>query len=392
MQSLHIAVSLAFLMVAAPAAALTYDPTPGARERYVVGFHNMPALREGDSYHGERVLGSTPELRFVVVEAANPAVFNARIRGDMNVRYVGSDVSDHVLFYTPNDYFYNHAAGWGVKKIGAPVAWDKTLGTTGVKVGMVDSGLNKGHEEYAGNARVLQGWNFYGGNNNPADERGGSWHGTHTTGIAGAPINNGKGFAGLSQHTILPVKIFGGGRCASATVSNLANALKYVADQGSHLSSNSWGGGSYSTAINDAITYAHGKGTTHVAAAGNSGCTNCIGNPWKTQAANVIIVTATDQNDAGASFNSKGPEVDLSAPGVYVGSSTSGTADYHIMGGTSQATPHVTGVAALIKALNPTFGYSQIESRLKATAVDLGPAGQDPTFGVRRIDAAAAVY
>ncbi|HWH08256.1 MAG TPA: S8 family serine peptidase, partial [Candidatus Thermoplasmatota archaeon] len=83
---------------------------------------------------------------------------------------------------------------------------------------------------------------------------------------------------------------------------------------------------------------------------------------------------------------------DISAPGVDVGSSTSGTNGYHYMTGTSMAAPHVTGVAMLIKTLNPTFTASQITSRLTSTAVDLGPAGKDDTFGYGRLNAAAAVY
>ena len=387
---------LAALLVAAPvAAALDLDAATRSVEvsdaqRLIVGFYEMPGST--DSYQGERVVGVDHDLKYVVVETANPAVFQARAALDENVRYVESDVSDHVLHYVGNDPFWNHVANYGVHKIGAPVAWDLTLGSTAVKDGHLDSGLNKGHEEYAGQARFLQGWNFYGGNNNPADERGCQWHGTHTTGTAAAPINNGKGFPGLSQSTVIPVKIFGGGRCAAATVSNLAAALKYVGDQGAHISSNSWGGGSYSTAINDAITYSVNKGVLFVASAGNSGCNNCIGNPWKTQAANVLIVTGTDINDAAYTGNSKGPEVDISAPGVDVGSSTSGTADYHYMTGTSMAAPHVSGVAMLIKTLNPSMTASQISNRLTSTALDLGPVGKDDTFGYGRLNAALAVY
>ena len=393
MHTSYVAVSLVMLVAAAlPATALELPTDAPARERYVVGFHEMPALREGDSYHGERVVGATPELRFAVVEAATPEAFRARVMLDGNVRYVESDESDHKLLYTTNDYFSNHAANWGNKKIGAYVAWDRTIGTTAVKNAHLDSGLNTGHEEWAGNPRVVQGKNFYSTKSSFADERGCQFHGTHTAGTAAAPINNGKGFPGLAQMNVAPVKIFGGGFCMAASTSNLANAIKYAGDIGAHLSSNSWGGGSYSSAIHDAITYSVNKGVLFIAAAGNDGCTNCIGNPWKTQAANVLIVGATDQNDARASFSNTGPEVDISAPGVYIGSSTSGTADYHVMDGTSMAAPHVTGVAGLIKTLNPTFTASQIAARLTGTAVDLGAAGKDDGFGYGRLDAAAAVY
>jgi len=390
----HLLALATAVALAAPVATAVNLENPVETTNWIVGFHVMPDIEVGDDYNGAKVVSVTPELRFITIETSNFAVFNARVTLDDNVRYVETDVSDHKLFYTPNDYFTNHAANWGYWKIGADKAHDKTLGSTAVKNGHVDSGLNKGHEEFAGQSRVLQGWDFRDGDNNPDDTRGCNWHGTHTTGTAMATINNGKGFPGLSQSTILPVKIFGKGfgGCGAGSTTSIANALKYVGDQGSHVSSNSWGGGSYSSAINDAIIYSVNKGVLFVAAAGNDGCSNCIGNPWKPVESLVLIVTATDVNDNGASFNSKGPEVDISAPGVDIGSSTSGTSDYHYMSGTSMAAPHVTGVAALIKTLNPSMSASQISNRLTSTAVDLGPSGKDPTFGHGRLNAAAAVY
>ncbi|HET6404821.1 MAG TPA: S8 family serine peptidase [Candidatus Thermoplasmatota archaeon] len=391
MRTIMLAAATALALLVPSAAALDLATPATEVSRWIVGFHEMPELEVGDDYNGARVVSTTPELRFVTIETTSFALFQARATLDENVRYVETDVSDHKLFYTPNDYFTNHVANYGYWKIGADKAHDKTLGSTAIKNGHVDSGMNFAHEDLQG-SRFVKGYDFYAGDTNPEDGRGCSWHGTHTTGTAAATINNGKGFPGLSQSTVVVAKIFGGGGCRAATVTGIANALKFVGDQGSHVSSNSWGGGSYSSAINDAILYSFNKGVIFVAAAGNDGCSNCIGNPWKPVADKVIIVTATDINDAGASFNSKGPEVDVSAPGVDIGSSTSGTADYHYMSGTSMAAPHVTGVVLLIKTLNPSMTYSQVDSRLKSTAVDLGPAGHDSTFGYGRINAAAAVY
>lgn len=391
MKSFTFAVLLAAAMTVPTAFALGLETPVVSTERYIVGFHEMPDLKEGDSYNGATVVSVTPELRFATIETGSFAVFEARTTLDENVRYLETDVSDHKLLYTPNDYFTNHVANYGYWKIGADVAHDKTLGTTAVKNGHIDSGLNFGHEDLQG-ARFLAGKNFHNTKKAAADESGCSFHGTHTTGTAAATINNGLGFPGLAQMTVLPVKIFGGGFCLAASTTNLANAIKYVGDQGSHVSSNSWGGGSFSTAINDAITYSVNKGVLFLAAAGNDGCSNCIGNPWKTQAANVVIVSATDSNDAAASFTSTGPEVDISAPGVDIGSAASGTNGYVYMSGTSMSTPYVTGVAALIKSKNPSMTASQIANRLTSTAVDLGPAGHDSTFGYGRLNAAAAVY
>lgn len=392
-------------LVAAVALAMTAVPVVSALDlenpatqasSWIVGFYEMPDVQVGDQYNGAEVISVTPELTLITVETVSFELFNARATLDENVRYVETDVSDHQLFFTPNDFYVNHATNYAMNKIGLVAAWDATLGTTAVKDGHIDSGIFRTHEDFG--ARFLQGWDFKNGDNTPEDTSACSWHGSHTAGTVGATINNGKGFPGTAQINILPIKIFhgkGGGpyACAAATTTNLANAIKYAGDQGSHVSSNSWGGGAFSTAINDAITYSRGKGTIFVAAAGNGGCSNCIGAPWESQEANVIIVTATDVNDNGASFNSKGFESDVSAPGVDIGSAGGPNVNsYYIMSGTSMATPYVAGVVGLIKTLNPSFTEAQVQARLKTTALDLGVAGEDDTFGAGRIRANLAVF
>lgn len=393
MRSIPLAIAIA-VAIAFPAAVALEAPSPLATERMIVGFHEMPDLREGDAYQGGRVVAVDADLRFAVVEAADAVVFEARVALDENARYVERDAPDYAqLSFVPNDARYGEAGHYGSKIIGAEAAWDKTRGSTAIKVGMLDTGIRRTHEDVAG-GRVLQGYDFYNNDNNPNDEGGlCSYHGSHTTGTAGATINNAKGIAGISQHTILPVKAFGGFFCGGSTTA-LVNGLKYIADQGSHVSSNSWGSSSNSAAINDALTYAHNKGTIHVAAAGNDGsCTNCVGYPWKVNPTKAIIVSASDSKDAFASFSSEGPEVDVAAPGVGI-LSLSGSSDtaYQTLDGTSMACPHVAGVAALVKALNPSFTFSQVEGRLTSTAKDLGTAGRDDRFGYGRVQANLAVY
>ena len=376
------------------------DPSLGGAlapetKRYIVGFHEPHGLAVGERYQGEPVVAVDLDLNFAVVETTDPVLLRAKTLTDGNVRYVEYDDPMHgILSFVPNDPKYSDPGHYGSKKIGAEVAWDKTLGSTAVKVAMIDSGIRRTHEDVAG-TRLLQGWDFVSGDNDPQDTSGCSYHGTHTTGTAGATIHNGKGIAGMSQHTILPIRAFYVSFIfCTSSVTIEVNSLKYAADQGAHVSSNSWGGGSASTAVNDAIAYAHNKGTIHVAAAGNSGsCTNCVGEPWKSNAARTIIVSASDSNDAFASFSSQGPEVDVAAPGVGILSlDGAGTAAYKKLDGTSMACPHVAGVAALIKALNPGYTFSQVESRITSTAKDLGTAGKDDRFGWGRVQANLAVY
>jgi subtilisin family serine protease len=385
------------LTLLAPASALPdlsvpADAPAGARDRYIVGFYEMPDLERGDTYLGEPVVDVNKAIAFAVVQTDDYALFEARARLDENVRYIEWDnPAAGVLNYVPNDAQYNNAGHYGSKKIGAETAWDRTLGTTAVKMGIIDSGILKTHEEFATSGRVLQGYDFMNNDIDPDDTCG---HGTHVAGTIGATINNAKGIAGMAQVQILMAKglqLDFIGRCAGST-SGLANALTYMGDQGVHISSNSWSANGAVTSFNSAIDYSYGKGVTFVAAAGNTGgCTNCVQWPWKDRPDKVIVVSSTTSGDGFSSFSSEGPQIDVSAPGSSILSSYTGSnTAYATLSGTSMATPHVAGTAALLKTLHPSWGYSDIDSRLKTTAVDLGAAGYDQKFGYGRINAAAA--
>ena len=381
-------IALALAVGAPVTAGLAVEPHP-TTERYIVAFYTHPEERPGDSYMGATVVKNIHGLKMLVVETAEFDLFELRVRLDEDVRYVVDDASDHQLLFVPNDSLYGHSAHWGSKRIGAEAAWDVTRGSTAVKVAMIDSGLNKGHEEWSGQSRVLQGWDFRNGDNNPDDTSGCNYHGSHTTGTAGATSNNAKGIAGMSQHTVLPLKIFAGGffGCGTTTTA-IVDALKYAGDQGAHVSSNSWGGGASDAAINDAIRYAHGKGTIHVAAAGNSGpCTNCVGQPWKDNPTITLVVSSLTDGDVFSDFSSQGPEVDVIAPGDFIASSTSGTSDYHAMSGTSMAAPHVAGAIALYLAVNPGASFSAAENALESTAENLGFTSDRQGAGLVRADA-----
>lgn len=382
--------AVAFFAPTAPAQVMQDGERVYPLNQWIVGLYRVPMTMSGELYDAE-VVQVDYDLQFVVVQVVNPLFF-VKVQLDENVRYVEWDDPNWAqTLFVPNDSRYGDAGHWGSKKIGGEAAWDKTRGTTAVKVGMLDTGLNKGHEEYSGQSRVLQGFDFYNNDNDPNEISACNYHGTHTTGTAGATINNGKGIAGMSQHLILPVRAFGGSLCGGSSTA-LTNGLKYIGDQGSHLSSNSWGSSASSTAFNDAVQYSHNKGVTHVAAAGNSGpCTNCVSFPWKDKASIVIVVASTTSSDTQSSFSSEGPQVDVAAPGSSILSTTSGTAGYSSYSGTSMATPHVAGTLALVKALNSGFAFADLDSCIKNTALDLGPGGFDNDFGYGRIRADQAV-
>lgn len=356
--------------------------------QWIIGFTELPTDRS--QYAGHPVVKVLEGIDVIVVEAMEPVTLKAHAMMDDRVRYVEYDDPLYgQLLYEPNDPLHTHSALWGTHRVGAEAAWDVTLGSTAVKIAVVDSGLNKDHEEFAGQARVLDGWNFHGGNSNTDDQNGCNYHGTHVAGTLGATIDNGVGIAGLSQSSILPVKIFGSGffGCGAASTSNIAQALMFAGDEGAHISQNSWGGGGSSSTLNSAIQYAHNLGTTHVAAAGNSGpCSSCVNTPWVDNPDIVNIVSSIDNDDGISSFSSVGPEVTVTAPGRGIGSTTSGTSDYHIMDGTSMAAPHVSGALALYIAANGDVGFNELQNVLTSTAEDLGHSSNDQGAGLVRAD------
>lgn len=388
--------ALAMLATAAPTTNADvpildeFGEKPYDFDRWIVGFHATPTVNVGDLLYGAPVVAVDSELNYAVVKTLNPAAVQAAAIADPAVRYVEWDNPLYAtVTFTPNDPLWSNAGHWGAKKIGATTAWDRTRGTTSIKVGMLDTGLLKAHQDIQ---RELQGYDFYNGDTDPNEISACGYHGTHTSGTAGATINNGVGIAGMSQHSILPVRAFGGTGCGGSLTA-LANGLRYMRDQGAHISSNSWGSSASSSTLNSAIDYAHGGGVIHIGAAGNSGpCSNCVSYPWRDRASTVIVVSSTTSSDGLSSFSSTGPQVDVAAPGSSI-ISTCGpnTNSYCTYSGTSMATPHVAGTAALIKALHPTWGFTSVDSQLKNTALDLGAAGFDNSFGYGRIRASNAV-
>ena len=387
-------VSLFALAALAPLAMAQDDPLPTEDPlasllqgtRHVVGFHQMIDTSSG-YYAGERIVDFDATLAFVTVEVANPAAFNAHVALDANVRY--SEVEGtYQAFWTPNDPFWPTSDyQWGAKQIVANLAWDKTRGSTTVKLCIIDSGLYKAHEEFAGLARVAQGYDFVFEDTDPNDPNG---HGTHVAGIASAQEGNSKGIAGIAKVTLVPVRVLDG--AGSGTTTDVAQGFRYARDIGCHIASASLGGGA-STTIQDAVVYAQNGGVLVIAATGNDGCA-CVRYP--AGYSGVLGVGATDKSNLKASFSNTGSHVDIAAPGVSIVSTyktISGctTNCYVYLDGTSMATPYVSGVAALVKSYNSGLTASQISSRLTSTAQDLGAAGWDSSFGYGLVRADRAV-
>jgi subtilisin family serine protease/subtilisin-like proprotein convertase family protein len=297
--------------------------------------------------------------------------------------------------------------------IDAPEAWSRTVGSSKVVIGVIDTGVDYRHEDLAANMWVnpreipdngidddgngviddVHGFDATTGSGDPFDD---NHHGTHTAGTIGAVGNNGIGVVGVNWHTqIMALKFLnydGWGTTADAI-----RAIDYAVAQkraGVNLRvlSSSWGGDGFSQALLDAILSAGEADILFVAAAGNSaGDTDAFPYyPSAYEAPNLVSVAATDQADRLASFSNFGATtVDLGAPGTNI-LSTVPNNDYQFLDGTSMATPHVAGVAALALSINDTLTVDELK-QLLLTSGDPIPALNGITFSGRRLDAASAV-
>ncbi len=268
---------------------------------------------------------------------------------------------------------------WGVDRIDAELAWDGSTGA-GVKVAIVDTGIDLTHPDLAAN--IKGGINTINPSKTPNDDNG---HGSHVAGtIAG--IDNEIGVIGVAPGANLyAVKVLG--KSGSGWFSDIIEGIQWSIDNNMDVINMSLGSSSDVQSFHDAIIAAYEAGIVIVAAAGNSGPgDNTVGYPAAYP--EVIAVSATASNDLIASFSSRGPQVDLAAPGVSIFSTVKG-GGYATYNGTSMASPHVAGVTALIVATGIT-DPDLVRAKLQSTADDLGSGGPDSLYGYGLVDAKEA--
>lgn len=248
---------------------------------------------------------------------------------------------------------------WGVSRIHADQSWGTSTGT-GVKVAVVDTGIDLSHPDLAAN--VKGGYNAIQSAKSYNDDNG---HGTHVAGTIAA-LNNTIGVVGAGYTiNLYAVKVLD--RTGSGWLSDIIEGLNWCVTNGMKVASMSLGSSSDNQSFHDAVTAACNAGVTLVAAAGNSSG-GAVSYPARYP--EVIAVTASDSQDHLAYFSSVGPEVDLIAPGVDVPSTYKG-GGYKTLSGTSMACPHVSGAAALKLAVAPLLTPADVAAALKATATPL---------------------
>jgi thermitase len=331
------------------------------------------SAKNGASKYGE-VVDSTEDFTVIKV-SGNVADAVKKFESLDSVEYAEPNITFHAS-YVPNDPDYK-TKHYAPQKVAAEQAWDTTQSTSNVKIAVIDTGVDYYHPDLDG--KVIKGADFVADDDDPIDEND---HGTHVAGIAAANTNNGVGIAGLApKASILAVRVLDAD--GSGSLDDVAQGIRYAADQGAQVINLSLGGNLGSKTLQDAVNYAWNKGSVIVAAAGNTG----VALPsYPAYYSNVIAVAATDQNDQKASFSNFGTWVDIAAPGVDIYSTITNN-QYASYSGTSMASPVVAGVAGLLAAQGKNA--SQIRAALEDTADPV--TGTGTLFQNGRVNAAKAV-
>ena len=358
------------------------------RVRVIIGLRQAAGPNDEAMVTGA---GGTVRRTFWLVPAIAAEVPQAALQGLRNNPRVSSVDLDVTIFTVDAEL----DAAWGVKRIGAGIAHAAGNKGSGIKVCVVDTGVAASHPDLAAN--ILGGYDFVNDDFDPSDDRG---HGTHVAGtILGADNNSGVvGVAPAAQ--LLSYKILD--QNGQGSFSDAISALQECLASGGQVANHSYGSsGDPGPTVQAAFDNAEALGLVNVAAAGN--LTKPIGTcavGYPARYSSVIAVTATSSTDQIAPFSCRGPEAELAAPGVSVVSTVpTGTCalcsstGYLSLNGTSMASPHVAGVAALVIASGITDANGngrkndEVRQRLRSTADDLGTVGLDSLYGFGLVDA-----
>jgi serine protease len=334
------------------------------------------------------------------VESAEPLRVYSVPPGEQAVTELDSSLEeDSKEGYTPNDPDYPKQ--WNLRMIQMPSAWKENRGK-GVVVAVLDTGIAyEDHDDFKQvpdlkGAKFKKGYDFVNDDEHANDDHG---HGTHVAGTIAQATNNGEGVAGVAfEATLMPVKVLN--HFGSGTSADIAEAIRFAADNGANVINMSLGGGGYSKVMADAVEYARKKGVTVVAAAGNAGRPRV---EFPAAYPGAVAVAAVGPGSTRAPYSSYGKELDIAAPGGDkrqgdAGGILQNTIDprdpsrsvYAAYQGTSMATPHVAAVAALLYAEGAS-GPDEVEKALYAGARRMGDQAWTEEYGHGLLDAQASL-
>lgn len=305
----------------------------------------------------------------------------------------------------PNDT--NYSSLYGMAKIGAPEAWEINTGDREIVVAVIDTGIDHTHPDLTANMwrnpgetpgngidddengyiDDIYGYDFYNDDSDPYDD---NEHGTHCAGTIGAVGNNSQGVVGVNWRvSLMALKFLGA--TGSGNTFDAVLAVNYAIDNGARVINASFGGGGYDAALENAVQRAEDNGVLFVAAAGNDGTNNDISPsyPASFPVNYLLSVAATNDADALTWFSNYGKSsVDVAAPGSAILSTVPG-GGYQSLSGTSMATPHVAGLAALLLAEDPSLTLSELWDAIFSTVDTISDSAFLASGG--RINAATAI-
>lgn len=394
------------LWVPAGAQAASYDP-----DRVLVSFErgaSEDARARVHAAQGGRVENTLAWLNLDVVRlpsGADPAQAARRYEANPTVAYAHPNWKVSLLG-RPNDTLFNDL--WGLHNTGqlvtgtlragtadadidAPEGWDLAFGagsypgSGGTRVGILDTGIDLAHADLVNKTRACASAVTATGTVVEGSCSDDNLHGTHVAGTIGAHTNNSLGVAGAAPNSEFAVfKALNS--AGTGFYADVVAGIHWLHTKGGARIISMSIGGPQDDALDKELSEAYGAGALLIAAAGNDGDSTAN---YPAYHADVVSVAATNNRDERASFSNCNGDVELAAPGVDVWSTTPGNT-YAALNGTSMATPHVSGVAAVVmwkKGLNA----AETRRQLDATADDLGPAGRDGCFGYGRVNLANAL-
>lgn len=385
---------------------------------------DLPEIHQLNSEQGyssfKRVVNNDGELDqialdhdldlYYLIEFAEPQDIENLIwlyEGIPAIAEAGPDYLVHTML-VPNDYYYSsqwahnntgQASRYGGGTVGtpdcdidSPQAWDISTGASGVTIAILDTGVDLDHAEFSG--RIVPGYDFVNNDNTAQDD---NMHGTACAGIAAARGDNSIGVAGIAWNSmIMPIKVLDSG--GSGWTSDIVDGVNWARNNGADVISMSLGGGGYDGSFNSAINSAVSAGVIVISAAGNDNSSSISYPAAYGNSMAIGALSPCNQRKSPSSCDNEtwwgsnyGTGLDLMAPGTRL-HTTYYTGGYMTdMNGTSGATPHVAGVAALVKSVNPSLTPSEIWDIINASADDLGTAGWDTQFGWGRLNAYQAI-
>ncbi len=325
---------------------------------------------------------------FHLVNAISARVPEDRIeemRKGPGIRYIVNDT----IYKAADEY----SSSWGVQYIGSKSVHNQNIIGTGVKIAVLDTGIDYNHEDLRSNYKG--GYDFVNNDQDPWDDNCLSYyktcHGTHVSGIIAAE-HNGIGVVGVAPGaSIYAVKVLDGGGFGTASL--VLSGIEWAKNNGMNIISMSIESTENNSAVFDAVNAAYNSGILLVAAGGNTRGGAVL---YPAAYDSVIAVTAIDQNGQRASFSPIGQKIEVAAPGVGINSTVQG--GYGFLSGTSMAAPHVTGVAALIFSTNfadvnhdGLSDNKDVREIIRNSAYDAGSPGKDDVYGYGIVDASNAL-